>query len=249
MVIVGFPTGFDEVWILGDSHFLAQSKKTLENLRDADAFDNTNDRRKLIYLLDNFEVIMGTFHFSWCITTQIKGGLNYLLSTRWKLPNYIYILFSNDQVEDSEILGGEMYKVLNELFVYIGRSLIERKTILPKKARRFRAPIITVVKTAAKLAENLEIDDFKIKRRTLNRAIQKEAANMQWRSINIDSILPTNKDNFTTNGEDLSDEGFNKMWNFISDDLQQINSPVGAQTNRKFHHKSSPYQRNQKQNI
>lgn len=174
------------------------------------------------YILSNYEVFINSFHYSWCITTQIRGGLNNLLSSKWKLPNHLYIIFSNDQVDDSEILGGEIYKVLNDLFTYISRVLLERRVQLPKKARRFKPPSITVVKTVPKLAENLEMDDFKIKRRTFNRALQKEAANFYWRSINIDAILPSQKENFTSNGEDLSSEGFIKFWTFISEDLHTL---------------------------
>lgn len=96
---------------------------------------------------------------------------------------------------------------------------MERKTILPKKARRFKPPSIVIIKTVAKSAENLEIDDFKIKRRTFNRALQKEASNFQWRSINIDAIIPSDHSNFTKNGEDLSEDGFKRFWTFISEDL------------------------------
>lgn len=204
---------------------MAQARTSLEALKEIDNFNNRSDERKLPFLLDNYEVIISSFHFSWCITTQVKGGLNNLLSTRWKLPNFIYVLFSNDQVDDSETLGGEIYKVLDDLFTFISRSILERKLELPKKARRFKPPSVVVVKTVAKSTENLEIDDFKLKRRTLNRAIQKEAANRQWRSINIDSILPGQRENFTDNGEDLSDEGFRKYWSFISEDLKSTVHP------------------------
>lgn len=227
-LIAGAPTGFDEIWIIGDTHLLAQARKSLENLKDTNAFNNKGEKAKIPYIIDNFEITVSAFHFSWCITTQIRGGLNHLLLTKWRLPNYIYILFSNDQVDESEVLGGELYKVLDSLFSYISRALLERKIALPKKARRFKPPSIIIVKTVAKSSENLEIDDFKIKRRTFNRALQKEALNRQWRSINIDSILPSDHRNFSNNGEDLSDEGFIKFWNFLSEDLREQEKPREA---------------------
>lgn len=175
-----------------------------------------------MYILDNYEILIGTCHYSWCFTTQIRGGLTDLLSSRWKLPNAVYILFSNDQVEEAEILDGETYKVLNDLFTFINRSIIERRTNLPHKAKRRNPPEVTVVKTVAKSIELLNKNNFKNKRRTFNRALQKTAQNFKWRSINIDAIVPTEKDNFDENGDELSERGLKSLWHFLSEDSKGL---------------------------
>lgn len=174
------------------------------------------------YILENFEIFFGSFHHSWAFTTQIRGGLNQLLSERWKLPSYIYLLFSNDQIEDSEILGDELYKVLNSLFTAVNRSLIDRKLLLPKKARRARPPGVIVVRTVPKSDRKQREKNFKNKRRSLNRAIQKTAQDFNWRSVNIDPILPTDETNFDEYGDELSAEGLRVFWNFLSDELKTL---------------------------
>lgn len=225
LIFAGKPVAFDEVWIVGDTHFLAQARRGLDQLKEGQNFNSRSDRKRLIYILENFEVLISTFHFSWSITTQIRGGLANLLSSRWRLPNYIYIVFSNDQVEDSEILGDEIYKVLDQLYTAINRMITDRKLVLPKKARCFKPPQIIVVKTVPKALHILNKDNFKIKRHTLNRAVQKSAQNWKWRSINIDSILLDTRDNFDDTGEELSDKGFTLFWSFISEDLKAWELP------------------------
>lgn len=172
IMFVGQPTGYDEVWIIGDTHLLSLARKTLNSLKDGDGFSRKGFDR-LIYLLDKFKVFMGTCHYSWCFTTQIRGGLADLLSNKWRLPNFICILFSNDQVDNAEILGDEIYKVLTNLFTFINRAISERRALLPRKAKRNTSTAITVVKTVAKSQELLNKDNFKNKCRTFNRALQK----------------------------------------------------------------------------
>lgn len=121
--------------MIGDTHFLTRIRQGLENIKQKGRFTTqTIQNNRLPYILDNFEVICGPFHDSWAFTAQIKGGLAHLLSTRWKLPNYIYIVFSNDQVEESDVLGDMIYKVLQELFTFLNRAVIEKKLALPRKA-------------------------------------------------------------------------------------------------------------------
>lgn len=212
--------------MIGDTHFLAQARRGLENLKEATAFDSKGDRsnKRLIYLLDNFEVCISSFHYSWCFTTQIRGGLANLLSTKWKLPNYIYIVFSNDQVQEADTLGDDIYKVLDKLFTFVNRSITERRLQLPKKARRYLPPKVIAVKTVARSTDKLNDNNFKIRRRSLNRAIQKSASDFKWRAINIDSILPTDNNNFDSNGEDLSEVGVKLFWKFLSDDLRSYDA-------------------------
>lgn len=217
--------GFDEVWVIGDTHFLAKARRSLEEMKENDGFNNNRPiKGSLLYLLQNFEVIFGTCHYSWCFTTQIRGGLSSLLSTRWRLPNYIYVLFSNDQIQESDTLGDEIYKVLEDLFTFINRSLMERKDALPKKARRFKHSQITIVKTVAKSTNQLMANNFKNRRRNFNRALQKSALQLKWRSINIDSLVPTTEEYFEEDGNTLSDKGFRALWKFLSDDLKAINN-------------------------
>lgn len=165
---------------------------------------------------------MEAFHHSWSFTTQIKGGLNQLLSRKWKLPNYIFIAFSNDQIEESERLGDEIYGVITDIFKHIARSLTERRSILPKKARRHRPPVITVIRTVTKSDKKQQERNFKHKRRTLNRAIQKVSADFKWRTVNVDSILPRFDNHFDDKGEELSRLGLEEYWKFISDDLKDF---------------------------
>lgn len=219
MLITGKPTGFNEVWIIGDTHLLAKMKVGLDALKDSDAFTNM-ERRNLPFLLEYFEIHISQCHYSWAFTTQIRGGLASLLSSKWKLPNHIYIIFSNDQVEECDILGEEIYKVLNNLFTFVSRVLTKRKTQLPKKARWSNPPKVTAVKTVAKSQTLLNQNNFKIRRRTLNRAIQKVAQNFNWRAINIDTIVPMDSNNFDEYGDQLSAQGIKTLWRFISEDVR-----------------------------
>lgn len=127
-------------------------------------FNRDTPKERQLYLLQNYEVHVAGFHHSWCITTQIRGGLNSLLSSKWKLPNHIYICFSNDQVEDLEILDNEIFKVLENLFTYLNRAVIERRAVLPRKAKRGQLTSFTVVKTVAKATNTLNAGKFKFKR-------------------------------------------------------------------------------------
>lgn len=222
ILLTGLPTGFDEIWIIGDTHFLAQARRILEQMKDNENFNNKTARGRLPFILDNFEVVFGTFHQSWCFTLQIIGGLNDLLAKKWRLPNYLYILFSNDQINESEILGDQVYTVLEHLFTNLNRSLIQRRETLPKKARRFKHTLVSVVKTVPRTEDQQDEGNFKNKRRAFNRALQKVAADLKWRSINIDALLPKEKTNFDKRGQDLSDAGFNIFWQFISDDLRKL---------------------------
>lgn len=213
--------GYDEVWIIGDTHLLSIARKTLNSLKDVELFNNKTNGR-LLHMLERYEVFIGSCHYSWCFTTQIRGGLADLLSTKWILPNYIYILFSNDQIEEVEILGDEIYKVLTGLFTFITRAIEDRKITLPRKSRRGGSTVITVIKTVAKSIDQLNLNNFKNKRRTFNRALQKVAQSFNWRSINIDSIIPTDSDNFDDRGNELSETGMKLLWKFISDDLRAM---------------------------
>lgn len=201
---------------------LAQARATLEELKDANQFNNTETRARLPYILENFEVVVGSFHHSWSFFTQITGGLNSLLSAKWKLPNYIYIMFSNEQIKESEELGDLVYNVITNLFTKINRALLERKNILPKKARRSKPPQICIIRTVPRSDKKQEEKNFKNKRRTLNRAIQKMAAEFQWRTINVDTILPKTRSHFDEKGENLSKEGYRIFWDFISEDLREL---------------------------
>lgn len=211
---------YDEVWIIGDTRMLAQLRAALEVLKDEDAFNHREGNTSKVYILDNYEVDFGTFHHSWSFTTQIKGGLNYLLSTKWRLPNHIFIIFSNDQIQESDILGDEIYSVLTDLFTFIVRAITERKTILPKKARRFCPPMISAIRTVPKAENRQQEKNFKNKRRTLNRAIQKVAVDFKWRTINIDDILPKSQHHFDDKGQDLSAKGLRVYWKFLSENLR-----------------------------
>lgn len=234
MSIVGKPVGYDEIWIVGDAHLLAQACKGLEILKDVDTFNN-NQRKTMPFILQNFEVFVGSFHYSWCFTTQIRGGLNGLLASKWRLPNYIYIMFSNDQVNDADILGDHIYAIINQLLTYVNRRLMERKSKLPKKARRYKKPTVTVIKTVPKFQEKLNENNFKIRRRTFNRVLQKEAMKLGFRSVNIDAILPSIRENFDEKGEELSDKGIELTWQFLSQDIKSMEyPPVNSSTNNKI---------------
>lgn len=232
-LITGTPTGYDEIWIIGDTHMVSQARSVLIDLADIEAFNRKEPKSKLPYMLQNYEVLSGSFHHSWCFTTQILGGLNSLLADKWKLPNYIYILFSNDQIHDSEELGEELYPVLEELFTAINRALISRREILPKKAKRYKPPTVCVVRTVPKSNRKQEEKNFKNKRRTLNRALQRTALKFKWRTINIDTILPKQDKHFDDNGDELSKEGFRVFWSFLSEDLQAFERPITS-SNKTF---------------
>lgn len=223
-MFAGKPTGFDEIWVIGDTHFLARAKKSLDDLKDCQNFNRSDQAlgKTMPYMLEQFEIFIGQCHYSWSFTTQIRGGLASLLSTKWKLPNYLYMVFSNDQVEDCDILDDLIYKVLEDLFKFINRALIDRKLELPRKARRSNPPRVIVVKTVAKAKNLLDRNNFKIRRRSFNRALQKISQNFNWRSINIDSIVPTIPQNFDENGDELSDVGMKLFWQFISEDLRAL---------------------------
>lgn len=107
---------------------------------------------------------------------------------------------------------------------------MDRRMRLPKKARRYKNTEVILVKTAAKSSAKLDLRNFKNKRRSFNRALQKTGQQMNWRSINIDSILPTNLDNFDETGEDLSPMGFKLYWKFLSEDVKLADLPQEKQT-------------------
>lgn len=102
---------------------------------------------------------------------------------------------------------------------------------MPKKARRFKPLTITVVKTVPKALKRLNENNFKIKRRTFNRALQKVAANYQWRTINIDAILPSTEANFDEIGDNLSKVGTQLLWDFISEDVRAMEYPTANSKN------------------
>lgn len=203
---------------------MAHARKVLEDLKNSDKF-NRMGRLKLPYILENFEIFVGSCHYSWCFTTQIRGGLANLLSTKWRLPNYIYIIFSNDQVTQVDVLKDEIYKILEGLFTFVNRELTARKLELPYKSRRFDPPKVTVIKTVAKSLQQLNAANFKNKRRTFNRALQKVATAFGWRSINIDSVTPEMPGSFDESGHNLSDDGMKLLWHFISDDVKKLHQP------------------------
>lgn len=209
--------------MIGDTHFLAKARKSITDLKDSEAFSSSG-RDKLPFILENFEVCISSCHYSWCFTTQIRGGLADLLSTKWRLPNYIYILFSNDQIPEADILGDEIYKVLEDLFTFINRVIISRRVQLPMKSRRCDPPSITIVKTVVPPQKQLMTANLKNRRRSFNRALQKVALNFEWRSINIDAILPSENSNYDDQGE-LSPKGMKAFWNFLSEDLRMLTAP------------------------
>lgn len=223
--LTGKPKGYDEIWVIGDTHFLAKAKHSFEQLKESDNFNNQGTRHKTLHLMEQYEVQFSQCHYSWAFTTQIKGGLAHLLSTNWKLPNFIYVMFSNDQVLECDVLGDEIYKVLEDLFSFINRALIERKTKLPKKAKRYKATQVIIVKTVAKSQDLLNTDNFKNRRRSLNRALQRTAINFNWTAINVDAIIPTNPGHFDDNGDELSQSGFRHFWEFLSTHLKTLDSP------------------------
>lgn len=200
-------------------------------------------RKKRLFIMDQFEVLFSQCHYSWAFTTQIKGGLAHLLNKYWRLPNYIIIMFSNDQVEECDVLGDEIYKVLEELFTFINRALTERKSKLPKKAKRYKPPSVIIIKTVAKSQELLNSSNFKNRRRTFNRALQKTALNFNWSLINIDAIIPTAPVHFDDKGDELSDAGFRHFWEFLSEEIRRLETPESPtkatqwNTGRVFHHK------------
>lgn len=218
----GSPTGYDEVWCIGDTHLLSQARIVMEEMKDIDSFKSGGPKTRLPFIFENFEVFVGSYHHSWSFTSQMLGGLNYLLSTKWKLPNYIYIFFSNEQISDMELLGEEFFPVLKKLFTNINRAIVERKSILPKKAKRFKPPVMCVVRTVTKSEDQQNSKNFKLRRRALNRTLQKLATEFQWKSINIDSILPKQAENFDERGNDLSKIGYQLLWQFISNDLRTM---------------------------
>lgn len=242
LLITGKPTGFDEIWVIGDTHILARTRQGLENIKQRGGFTTQHiQNNKLPYLLENYEVILSPCHYSWAFTAQIKGGLAHLLSTKWRLPNHLYIIFSNDQVDDSDVLGDMIYKVLEELFTFVDRAILERKMALPRKAKRGIQTKFTVIKTVAKSQELLNRDNFKNRRRNFNRALQKISSNFNWRSVNIDAIIPTKKAFFDEQGNDLLEEGAEAFWEFISQDLMDRENPLTYKqeskgSNRASHH-------------
>lgn len=231
--------GYDEVWLIGDTHLLAQSRPALDNLRELNNFNSNAPRQRLPYILEYYETIIGAYHHSWSFTTQIKGGFNFLLSTKWRLPNYIIIMFSNRQIEDTEVLRDEAHAVLKDLFTAISRAIAERKVKLPKKARRFKPPQMIIMRTLPKADRRMREQNFKLRRRSLNRVLQRLAAEFQWRSINIDAVLPSCEKHFNESGHELSEEGFRQMWLHISQTIQDLdNGPVRPLlSSPKFNHK------------
>lgn len=144
-------------------------------------------------------------------------------------------MFSNEQVEDSEILGDLIYTVLKELFTSIDRALTERRLFLPKRARRRNHTKVVVVKTMAKMEPRMKEHNFKNKCRTLNRALQKTAEEFKWSAINIDSVIPAQRELFNEKGHELTDHGFKKAIEFISDDLKGRESLEHRDMERRGH--------------
>lgn len=202
------------------------------DLQDAGSFSRIEKERNRpqLFMLDNFEIITSIYHGSWAFSAQMKGGFNELLSTRWKLPNYIVMVFSNDQIEELNVLGDEIYPILNTIFCNVCRGITSRKLQLPKKAMRAKPPTVIVVRTVTRPARMQDVNNFKFKRRTLNRAIQDTALKYNWKTINIQTILPGLNEQFNDKG-DLSEEGFRAFWKYISQEIEmfEIRSKFRAQ--------------------
>lgn len=207
-------TGFDEVWIIGETTFTHTALKYLRPL-----IHNGRKDENPPYLTSRYDCYWEVDYNGKTVWEQIRNSLIAIMNTRWKLPNYIIILFSNKAVVDTLHIAQHLYIPLNNLGDFINRTIFQRTSELPARALRPSDPQVLLIRTVSKSDKYQELNNFKNKRRTFNKALQKMAERNQFKSINIDDILPA-KDLFEGNGN-LSLVGFAIYWNFISLEVRQ----------------------------
>lgn len=206
--------GFDELWIIGETSFTHTATKYLRPL--------INSGRKLEappYFTSRYDLKWDIDYDSKACWSQIRNSFARMLNQHWKLPNYIIIIFSNKCIQETLHYAQQLYLPMNALGDFINRAIFQRTTELPARALRPSDPQVILVRTVSKSDKFQELNNFKNKRRTFNKAVQKLSERNGFKSINIDQILPS-KDIFNSSG-DLSAEGYNIFWNDINIFIKQ----------------------------
>lgn len=207
-------TGFDEIWVIGEKTFMQAATKFLRPM-----INNGRKQDMPPYFTSRYDVYWQIEYDNRNIWSQIKNAFVNLLNKRWKLPNYLVIIFSNKCVNDTLHYAQHLYIPMNALGDFVNRMIFERTTELPTRALRAADPQVMLIKTVSKLATLQDTNNFKNKRRPFNKAVQKLVERNHFRSINIDEIMP-GKDLFEKDGE-LSPVGFSTFWNSINLDIKQ----------------------------
>lgn len=106
----------------------------------------------------------------------------------------------------------------------IGETEFTHKAIkylrpLINNGRKSSNPTVVVVRTVSKSKKFQDLNNFKNKRRTFNKALQKMGERSSFFTMNIDEITPR-KEIFESDGG-LSPTGFNVFWNCINIEIKQ----------------------------
>lgn len=210
--IVDNVTGFDELWIIGETTFMHTATKYLRS------FMRPGNQRSPPYLGSRYDVKYEINYKDKGTWVQIRNSLTALMNDNWKLPNYLLIIFSNKSVQETLHYAHDLDIPMNSLSDFINRVFFERTAALPCKALRPSDPQVVVVRTVSKSQKFQDLNNFKNKRRTFNKALQRMSERVRFRSLNVDDILP-GKDIFEPDGE-LSPMGFQLFWNYISLDIK-----------------------------
>lgn len=206
--------GFDEIWIIGETNFTHNAVKHLRPL--------INSGRKTEappYFTSRYDIYWSIDYEAKNLWSQIQNSLVKLMNDRWKLPNYILLLFSNKCVNDTLHYAQYLHIPMNALGDFINRVIFERNAELPTRALRATDPQIVLIRTVSKSEKFQEMNNFKNKRRTFNKAVQRLAERSNFRAINIDEIMPK-RDLFEENGG-LAQTGFATFWSCINIDIRQ----------------------------
>lgn len=157
-------TGFDEAWIIGETSFLNTAVKYLKML-----INNGRKNDAPPYLTSRYDCYWELTFDTKNIWAQILNGLTNLLNRRWKLPNYIIVVFSNKCVQDTVHIANNLHIPMNMLGDHMNRIIFERTADLPPRALRSSDPQILLIRTVSKSNTFQELNNFKNKRRTLTK--------------------------------------------------------------------------------
>lgn len=205
--------GFEELWVIGETTFMHKAIKYLRPL-----INSGRRTESPPYFTSRYDIFWEIDYEAKNFWSQIRNSLVKLMNARWKLPNYIIIIFSNKCVNDTLHYAQHLYIPMNALGDFISRVIFERTSELPTRSIRSTDPQVVVIRTVSKSDKFQELNNFKNKRRTFNKALQRMGERSSFRTVNIDEVTPQ-KQLFDDNG-DLSPNGFNTFWNCINIDIR-----------------------------
>lgn len=126
IMIVGNVPAFDEIWIIGERTFLHTAIKYLKPMINVD--------RQVTppYLTSRYDVHWDINYKDDGFWAQIRNSFVTLLNNRWKLPNYVIVIFSNHCVNSTVHMAHHLHIPMDDLADFINRKFYkERQTYQP----------------------------------------------------------------------------------------------------------------------